>query len=432
MTQSEELTQLGRYRILKSLGQGAMADVYLAELETFGGFKRKVALKVVREEFARDPKFAQLLTREAMIGSYLQHPNIVETLEFEDIEGRMFLALEFVEGETVEDLLEQKKEGGDPGLQVDLAMEIIIQVLHGLSYAHNLNSPDDDQHLGIIHRDLKPGNLMISRHGHVKIMDFGIAKAKFQSATLTAQGQVRGTPIYMAPEQVTGKVLDGRTDQFAVATVLHEIITGKQLFIGRNLLDIMRMVCKAEVGEAVAQLQDIHPSLAIAAQRMWSVRPEDRFPDCQDAAAALEECLPAIKEAVEAGADSLPRKSLSETLSFAPVFESASLPEIPQQPDQPSRLRQFFSRFGLRAKERPGQTRPQVTQLNKDPMIMMRTASMTADPLDSAPSSTESTSLEILFEEATMSNLSEALGEDGEVRADEATVTTPTTENEDP
>ena len=116
MVQDDQLTQLGRYRILTSLGHGAMADVYLAELETFGGFKRKVALKVVRDEFARDPKFAQLLTREAMIGSYLQHPNIVETLEFEDVDGRMFLALEFVEGETVEDLLDQRKEEGTPGL----------------------------------------------------------------------------------------------------------------------------------------------------------------------------------------------------------------------------------------------------------------------------------------------------------------------------
>jgi serine/threonine-protein kinase len=412
MTESDELTQLGRYRILESLGQGAMAVVYLAELETIGGFKRKVALKVVRDEFARDPKFAQLLTREAMIGSYLQHPNIVETLEFEDIDGRMFLALEFVEGETVEDLLEQRKEAGDPGLQVDLAMEVIIQVLHGLSYAHNLHSPDDGKHLGIIHRDLKPGNLMISRHGHVKIMDFGIAKAKFQSATLTAQGQVRGTPIYMAPEQVTGKVLDGRTDQFAVATVLHEIITGQQLFIGRNLLDIMRMVCKAEVGTAVADLKEIDPRLAIAAQRMWSIRPKDRFPDCRDAAQALEECLPAIKAAVEAGKEFSPLQSLSDGLSFSPVFESASLPEMPQHRDRSSRLKRFFALFGRGPKEPPRQTRPQLQPLTDEAKIVMGTASTTAPSLDSAQDPGESSKIEILFEDATMSSLDGDLPDD--------------------
>ncbi|MEE2829708.1 MAG: protein kinase, partial [Myxococcota bacterium] len=143
MTATEDLVRVGRYTILRSLGQGAMADVYLAELTTSTGFKRKVALKVVRDEFARDPKFAALLTREAMIGSYLQHPNIVETLEFDDVDGRMFLALEFVEGHTVEDLLERRKAGGDVGISADVAVEIIIQVLRGLSYAHNLNSPDD-------------------------------------------------------------------------------------------------------------------------------------------------------------------------------------------------------------------------------------------------------------------------------------------------
>jgi len=353
-----------------------MADVYLAELETFGDFKRKVALKVVRDEFARDPKFAQLLTREAMIGSYLQHPNIIETLEFEDIEGRMFLALEFVEGETVEDLLQQNKDVGSPGLPTDLATEIIIQVLRGLSYAHNLTSPDDGQHLGIIHRDLKPGNLMISRHGHVKIMDFGIAKAKFHSAKVTAQGQVRGTPIYMAPEQVTGKVLDGRTDQFSVATVLHELITGEQLFIGRNLLEIMRRVCKADVSRAVDQLAAIDRALAITTQRMWALDPKDRFPDCDDAASALEECLPAIKQLALEKRQTLTDSRVSEGISFSPIFESASLPELPRHHPRPTVLKRIFSLFRRRAEPPPTQTRAQLTNID------------------------------ILFEEATMSSLS--------------------------
>jgi len=379
-----------------------MADVYLAELETFGGFKRKVALKVVRDEFARDPKFAQLLTREAMIGSYLQHPNIVETLEFEDVDGRMFLALEFVEGETVEDLLDQRKEEGTPGLQVDLAVEIIIQVLHGLSYAHNLHSPDDGRHLGIIHRDLKPGNLMISRHGHVKIMDFGIAKAKFQSATLTAQGQVRGTPIYMAPEQVTGKVLDGRTDQFAVATVLHELITGEQLFIGRNLLDIMRMVCKAQVSEAVERLEEIDSGLASAAKQMWSVSPKERFSDCAEAAQALETCLPAIKELVAQSEVLRPNQSLAEIACFTPVFESASLPEITQYEERPSRLKRFFGLFGRSAepKKPDSVTRPQVSVLQTESSIVMDPSSPTASEASSPDKPNLSTNLEILFEEA--------------------------------
>ena len=271
-----------------------MAQVYLAELSTLGGFRRKVALKIVKSEFARDPKFAQLMAREAMIGSRLQHPNIVETLEFNEADGRMFLALEFVEGETVEELLSQTANDGRSGLPLDLALEITIQVLKGLSYAHNLVSPEGEI-MGIIHRDLKPGNIMVSRHGSVKVMDFGIAKAKVACATITAAGQVRGTPIYMAPEQVTGKALDGRCDQFATATVLYELVTGEQLFIARNLIDIMRRVARADVGDGVRKLDRRQPGIGAIVERMWSVSSDGRYADCMDAARALEDLLPEVR-----------------------------------------------------------------------------------------------------------------------------------------
>ena len=294
MDNNEQPRQIGRYTILRELGQGAMAQVYLAELSTLGGFRRKVALKIVKSEFARDPKFGQLMAREAMIGSRLQHPNIVETLEFNESDGRMFLALEFVEGETVEELLVQSTNDGRPGLPMDLAVEIVIQVLKGLSYAHNLISPEGEP-MGIIHRDLKPGNIMVSRHGSVKVMDFGIAKAKVACATITAAGQVRGTPIYMAPEQVTGKPLDARCDQFATATVLYELVCGEQLFIARNLIDIMRRVARAEVGDGIRKLERRQPGLGAIVERMWAVSSEDRYADCADAARALEDLLPEVR-----------------------------------------------------------------------------------------------------------------------------------------
>ena len=401
----EELQQLGRYRIVRSLGQGAMADVYLAELETIGGFKRKAALKVVREEFARDPKFAQLLVREAMIGSHLQHPNIVETLEFDDLEGRMFLALEFVEGQTVEELLEEQRESGSRGLPPDLALEIIIQVLRGLSYAHNFCSPETGEHLGIVHRDLKPGNLMVSRHGHVKIMDFGIAKAKFQSATLTAQGQVRGTPIYMAPEQVTGKVLDGRTDQFAVATVLHEIITGEQLFIGRNLLQIMRMVSRAEVGLAVAQLAEVDEELANIAQRMWAAKPEDRFSDCNDVADALEDCLPRIKEAIDFSGTHTPTSTMMELSHKFPSLESPAEPVLTSSPDiKPTAFQRFLGLFS-RADQPTRATRAQTDAIGTDSIVMIASTSGIHPNVSPQELQETGSMVTILFEEATQSGL---------------------------
>ncbi len=290
MTDTSDPTQIGRYRILKPLGQGAMATVYLAELATLGGFRRKVALKVVRDEFARDAKFGQLMAREAMIGSLLQHPNIVETLEFNEADGRMFLALEFVEGQTVEDLIKAAKGDGRPSLSLVHSLEIAVQVLQGLAYAHSLES-DEGEGIGIVHRDLKPGNIMVSRHGQVKVMDFGIAKAKVAMATITAAGQVRGTPIYMAPEQVTGQALDGRADQFAAATVLYEMLTGKQVFIARNLIEIMRAVSRADVQEPLGVLAELHPGLPGVLGRMWSRQPDERYASCKLAASDLQALL---------------------------------------------------------------------------------------------------------------------------------------------
>jgi serine/threonine protein kinase len=285
-----QLGRIGRYRLLRELGEGAMARVYLAELDALGGFRRKVALKVIRPDYARDEKFVKLLAREAMIGSRLQHPNIVETLEFNEDKGRHYLALQFVEGETLADLLKGAEEDGDPGLPRVLAVESIIQVLKGLSYAHALEDSDGTP-FGIIHRDLKPANIMLSRHGQVKVMDFGIAKAKVAAANITTVGQVRGTPIYMAPEQVTGKDMDGRTDQFAVATVLFELLTGEQVFVAGNLVMIMQRVARADVGDAPARADRLVPGVARVLTRMWQKRPEDRYPDCDAAASDLEVLL---------------------------------------------------------------------------------------------------------------------------------------------
>jgi len=273
-----------------------MASVYLAELETEIGFKRKVALKVVRSEFAKDKKFVQLMAREAMIGSMLQHPNIVQTLEFNEADGRCFLALEYVEGHTLDQLLTTQRNEGNSGLPLSVALEAMVQTLKGLGYAHSLKSPEGED-LGIVHRDLKPGNIMLSRHGLVKVMDFGIATARIASANITTAGQVRGTPIYMAPEQVTGKPLDGRADQFAAATVLYELLTGNQLFIANNLVRIMQRVARAEVNDQVMQIAALHPKVAPIAERMWAKKAEDRYDSCDEPARILEDIVFELKAA---------------------------------------------------------------------------------------------------------------------------------------
>lgn len=382
--------QVGRYRLIKELGEGAMARVYLAELETGIGFKRKVALKVVRPEYAKDKKFVALMGREAMIGSMLQHPNIVQTLEFNEADGRSFLALEFVEGQTLGELLDKNRS---EGLPLMVALEAMVQVLKGLSYAHNLLSPEGEV-MGIVHRDLKPGNIMLSRHGLVKVMDFGIAKAKIASANITTAGQVRGTPIYMAPEQVTGKPLDGRADQFAAGTVLYELLTGKQLFIDNNLIRIMQRVARAEVGDQIGELKELHPDLGPILTRMWARDPKDRYADCEEAARQLEDIVFELKSAGRHASSAAPSVPDSAASTLADIVEDeeqhgffGALGEFvkrlfggsPAPKPAPKRRKRKRKRAKTKAGARP---RPAAAQA-KEPSL---------------------SSLEMVFEDATSSN----------------------------
>ncbi len=404
------LGRIGRYRLLKPLGEGAMARVYLAELDALGGFRRKVALKVVRPDYARDEKFVKLLAREAMIGSRLQHPNIVQTLEFNEDAGRHFLALQFVEGETLADLLSKTADEGGAGLPQVLAVESMIQVLKGLAYAHKLTDQDGTP-FGIIHRDLKPGNIMLSRHGQVKVMDFGIAKAKVAAASITTVGQVRGTPIYMAPEQVTGKDLDGRTDQFAAATVLYELLTGNQVFVAANLVMIMQRVARADVGDALEVAEALVPGLGKILGRMWKKLPEDRYPDCDQAATDLEKLLlsGATSTRMEAVAPDAPpkrrpRKKAKGGKKKAKEggvlnFMSGLLGRKPPPPPPKKRRK--------RRKKRPGEATPQesVSAPIPAPAPERPPDPVAAEPTPPAPPDADA-SAEMIFEDSTFSGSS--------------------------
>ena len=283
--------KIGNYRIIKTLGEGAMARVYLAELAAEGGFRRKCALKVVHPEFARDRKFIELMQREARLGALLEHPNIVNTISHGDFDGVHYIDLEYVEGKTLAEFLEMMDLKGRSGLDLGFCLQIILPILRGLHYAHNFSDESWEGPPGMVHRDLKPANVMLSNQAVVKIMDFGIAKAKASRTNLTSIGQVRGTPVYMAPEQVIGKEVDGRSDQFAAASVFYELVTGKKLFSGINLISVMQAVANAQTGEAEDLLETACPGLSAVLGKMWERRPEDRFEHCDDAADAVADVL---------------------------------------------------------------------------------------------------------------------------------------------
>ncbi len=232
---------LGHYRVTGPLGKGGMGEVYRARDEKLG---RDVAIKVLPEEFAKDPDRVARFQREAKLLASLNHPNIAAIYGLEDSEQITFLVMELVEGETLDGRI---RRGPIP---VEESLKLALQVAEALEAAHEK---------GVIHRDLKPANIKVTPDGKVKVLDFGLAKAfageqaapnLSNSPTLsdmaTMQGVILGTAAYMSPEQARGKPVDKRADIWAFGVVLYEMLTGKQLFGGETVSDTLATVLKEE------------------------------------------------------------------------------------------------------------------------------------------------------------------------------------------
>ena len=232
---------ISHYKVLEKIGQGGMGEVYRAE-DT--NLSREVAIKVLPEQFTKDPQRLARFEREAKLLASLNHPNIAAIHSFEHADDVHFLVLELVQGET---LAERVAKGPLP---VEEALEVCRQIAEGVEAAHEK---------GVIHRDLKPANVKVTPEGKVKILDFGLAKAFeeeipaadiSQSPTLTEEmtraGVILGTAAYMSPEQAKGKSVDNRTDIFAFGSVLYELLTGKRAFEGETVTDTLARVLQGE------------------------------------------------------------------------------------------------------------------------------------------------------------------------------------------
>jgi serine/threonine protein kinase len=276
----------GRYRILRRLGEGATAAVFLAEHLRIG---RRDAIKILFGSVAADPEAAARFLRGARNVSTIQHPNVCTIYDFGEAEnGIQFLAMEYVPGESLSSLL--AREGSVPA---ERAIEITQQVASALQAAHEA---------GIVHRDLKPGNIMVSRNRDgsdaVKVVDFDIAKGPAEpgaeGSELTRVGFVIGTPEYMSPEQLTGEQLDGRSDVYSLGVVLFRMLTGSLPFRAREPQDLMveRLTKPPLRLDEVAPDRHFPPTLQQTLDRALARRPTDR----QESAAALAKELAAARE----------------------------------------------------------------------------------------------------------------------------------------
>jgi len=222
----EELESLERYKLLARLGQGGMAEVYLAAWEVAPFAHRPVVIKRLHPHFNEDPRLVEMFLDEARLLTQLDHPHIVKTLEAGVIDGRCCIAMEYLEGQPLQRVLRRANERG--GLAAHVAVSIAISVLDGLHYSHELANARGFP-LEIVHRDVSPQNVFVSNDGQVKVLDFGIAKANSQEGR-TATGIVKGKVGYIAPEQARAEHVDRRADVWSAGVVLWEALTGARLF----------------------------------------------------------------------------------------------------------------------------------------------------------------------------------------------------------
>jgi len=275
---------IGRYQILRRLGSGGMAEVYLAQLTGGEGFQKRVAIKRVHEDLSLDPENLRSFADEARLVAQLSHPNIVQVFEFDHDGDAPFLVMEYVDGLPLSKAVRLGRSNGLP-LPPAATLAVGAQVCDALGYAHTARAYDGTP-MAIVHRDIKPANLMITPHGQVKVTDFGIAKAS-TNLRQTATGSGKGTLAYMAPEQLQGGEIGPTADLYSLGAVLFELITGRLLFDATSLGKIIARRKQGLRPEDLAETGELLPELIPVLERALAPEPEDRFANAAEMSAAL-------------------------------------------------------------------------------------------------------------------------------------------------
>jgi len=279
------ILRLERYELLKSLAVGGMGEVFLARQRSgFASFERIVAVKVLLKNYSTDEEFVKMFQQEASLAVKLNHPNIVQVsdLGFED--GHYFIAREYVAGESLQNILKQTIKRNQR-IPVRFAVEAFTTIADALDYAHGM---------GLIHRDVTPSNIMLTRTGGVKLLDFGVAKVA-TAAQLTKTGTVKGKPAYLAPEQLEGKKIDGRVDLFALGIVMHEALSLEHLFAGDSDLGTVKKIMEMEIVAPSRKCPDVPPELDAIVMRALERDRDRRYASAADMARELDDFLIASK-----------------------------------------------------------------------------------------------------------------------------------------
>ncbi len=286
---------LGRYTLVSRYASGGMADIWLANAAGASGFKKVVILKILQPQIAEDPDNLRMFLNEALVGSALNHPNIVHVFDYGEIGETYFIAMEYVSGKTLRSIKsELRKRLHLP--PVWLALRIASMVCDALDYAYQL-CDIDGVHLHLAHRDITPENIMVSYQGIVKVLDFGIAR--LDCGQQTEVGKLKGKRAYVAPEQVLAATKeqtcnDHRSDLFSLGVVLYEMLTGSRPFQGKNELSLLKEIIEKNPVSPRQLVPSIPPALEAIVLKALKKEPDQRYQSAAEFRDVIEEFIPAI------------------------------------------------------------------------------------------------------------------------------------------
>ena len=283
-------SQIGKYHIIGELARGGMGVVYLVAARGPGDFSKLLVLKELKGELAEDPALIEMFFEEARLAARLNHPNIVQTYEIGTDGARHFIVMDYLSGRALSRVLRRRNKAFTRAMH----LRVLCEILQALDYAHKLTG-FDGKPIGIVHRDVNPQNVFITFDGQVKLLDFGIAKS-LDSHVETLTGVLKGKPGYMAPEQIKGGI-DGRTDIYAVGTMIWEAVAGRPLWAGKADIVILTHLMEGKIPSLADAVPDAPPALVRICEKAMARSPEARHATAAELQAELQAYLAAEPDA---------------------------------------------------------------------------------------------------------------------------------------